>query len=255
MKKKIPILILICTVWQLQAQNKEDKLSDIHFLFNYGNNPQSFDYRGIPRETGMYEQYSGFVFYDTPFENYQQYQAAVRLIIPLQNELQFVSRYNTGIINYEFTQYRGTYDYGRQWQQGKTSFLIGGQIISAYGGIGKAFFLGKKKQFSIIPNILLGFDGNIYSGEQIETFYWGLPDNSYALRMDQIRVGTELNLAFQYMLTKKLGVTVSFERLVYGYFKRETQESYFKLEETQNSKHVEYFVFPNNVYFGVAFLF
>lgn len=240
-----------------KAQN-QDSLHHrviVHFLLNYGNNPHNYEYRGIPRETGMHEEYSGLVFYDKPFENYQHYQVATRVIIPLRKELQFVSRFSVGQINYEFTQYRGTYDYGKQWQLGKTSFLIEGKIITAYGGFGKAFFLGKKKQFSIIPNILLGIDGSTYSGEQIETFYWGLPDNSFALWMDQIRVGTELNLAFQYKLTEKLGITVSFERLVYGYFKRETQASYFKLEETLNSKHIEYFVFPNNVYFGVALLF
>jgi hypothetical protein len=255
MKIIASILMLMCTVWQLQAQNKYNQPTYIHFLLTFGNNPHYYDYRGIPGKTGMTETDFGLVFYGKPVENYQEYQAAIRLIIPIGKKLKFMSRFNLGRIYYEFSQYSGTYSTPSRWIPQKTNFVNYGLRINLYGGIGKTFSLGKKKQFSIIPNILMGFDARTDYIEPKGIAYWdSYPEGSFRYN-DQIRVGTELNLAFQYMLTTKWGVTVSFERLVYGYFKREKQESSYKLEETQYSKHIEYFIFPNNVFFGLALSF
>ena len=258
MRVKIAIFILLCIACCLttQAQNKKDSSQKgaIHLLLNYGNNAINYSYNyantGVAGKTGVNEANSSLRYYNSPVENYNHIQAAIRMIMPLENNWQLIAKASLGVLAYEFIQYNGTYNYQRVWEQNKITILNDGQMASVYGGIGKMYFLDKRKKIALLPNILLGVDGNLNSSKQKEDTYWGRSYEGPILLMNQLRIGAEFNLAFQYQLAKNWGLTLSFERLAYTYFKREQQKLYTEI--TEDSKHIEYFSFPNNVFFGIV---
>jgi len=193
----------------LSSQNERTNLISVfaNIIWDTNNNP-------YPLKVHNGNDWNGLNMYEYPLRaSYYKSEISFKKYAPFeQHQWYFITELGIGMDNYESTLYYGNYNRNGIWSQASMSEKIAGIYFHTNIGIGKLFYLGKNQKLSLIPEATFGFETCLYdktvsASSNKDQKYFG----------DAINLGSQINLSIYYRIYKKIGVGISFDKLISAY--------------------------------------